>query len=105
MLKFHIVLSVRAVSCPHDLRLETSAVSEKAAINNAVYLLRTYGHVAFNVPKMRFKPHLDRFNMLYKANPESVVKIISPDDEIWLRCLDLRAYIPERHRELNHAHA
>lgn len=94
--KFHIVLATKLAGVPHNLRIETTAETESKAINNAMYLLRKYGHDVFNVPKRAFKPHLDRFVTARMQRPDEAVLVIQDlEDECWIKSINLRAFVKQ----------
>jgi len=96
MAKFHVVLKTKFAGLPHNIRIETSADTEKSAINNALYHLRQHGPAAFNVPSRVFNPHLNKFRDLLRTRREELILNADPMSDDWTGSLDLRFYIPTR---------
>lgn len=97
MERFLIVLQTKAAGMPYNIRIETSAETDKRAQNNALFLLRKYGQDIFNVNKRAFSPHLLAYLDRVKANREDAIKMVASDtDEMWNRAVNLRDYVPSR---------
>lgn len=96
MSKFHVVMRTKKVGLPHDLKIETTAESEALAKSHALYYLRKHGHSAFNVPPRTFAPHVREFKRFHDGYKDDAIVMASPDDEVWIKALDLRNYINPR---------
>lgn len=97
MSKFHVVLVARAAGMPHNVRVETTANSQREAENNALYLFRKHGHAVFNVGPQSFKADLKRFNSLIAVNRPQLIQIAEFEtDELWVKAINLRAFLPPR---------
>lgn len=97
MSKFRVVLVASVAGMPHNIRVETTATSQREAENNALYLFRKYGHAAFNVNPRSFKPDLQKFNSLVAAHRPQMILLADGDgDELWIKAIDLRAFLSQR---------
>lgn len=92
MAKFFIVLKTRAAGVPYNIRVETTADTQALAENNALYLLRKYGHDVFNVNAKTFAPHLKAFMATVKSNRELAVTHVEENGDEWVKAINIRAY-------------
>ena len=95
MAKFKVVLVTRTAGIPQNIRIETTAASQKVAENNALYLFRKHGHSVFNVSASTFRADLKRFmSMVVTNRPDVVIVVDSDADELWIKAVNLRAFLP-----------
>lgn len=90
-MKHHILLMMTLVGLPHNLRLETTADTEKKAALNALYHLRSNGHAVYNVPPRVFGAEYKKCKEYMQRNGQAAfVRMIDPSDPLWERARDLR---------------
>lgn len=93
-MKYLVIVAMRAIGLPYDLRVETTAASEAQAKANALHLLKHNGHKVFNVTKSTFAADLSKFMTLHRTRPELSVLLADADtDVVWTRAICLRRYV------------